>query len=413
MKKFLTRPLLLILGYVFLDLLGYSLILPLLPYYAENFGASVFLVGLLGTANALGQLIAAPIIGRLSDRYGRRPLLIFSIIGTLVAFLMLGFSQSLWMIFLSRIVDGLFGGNISLAKAYITDITDSKSRARSLGMIGASFGLGFIIGPVLGGVLGNIQLSLPAFVAAGLTFVNLIAVILWLPESLPIAQRNTTKPNSHTDFNLNNLLDELKRPCVGPLLNIRLFYSLAFTLFQVNFSLYAKEVLKLSVSQTGLILAYVGVLSVLVQAVAIGKLTERFQERSLAYVSTIVMTLMLIAWGFTGQVWLLLVILAPIALSGGVLNTILSSMLTKSVYREDVGGTLGLDSSMQTFAQIVTPGMGGLLLGTIGAPGLGLAAGGFMLIASLITRSKVSPHAVLEGPCCYCEEELSAEGAAG
>jgi DHA1 family tetracycline resistance protein-like MFS transporter len=413
MKSFLTRPLLLILGFVFLDLLGYSLILPLLPYYADSFGASVVLIGLLGTANALGQLIAAPVFGRLSDRYGRRPLLMVSIAGTLLAFLMLGFSQGLWMIFLSRIVDGLFGGNISLAKAYITDISDSKNRARSLGMIGASFGLGFIIGPVLGGVLGDIQLNLPAFVAAGLSFINLIAVIIWLPESLPLEQRSPKKTKPHTGFNLSNLLDELKRPCVGPLLNIRLFYSLAFTLFQVNFSLYAKEVLELSVSQTGWILAYVGLLSVLVQAVAIGKLTERFQERSLAYISTIVMTLMLLAWGFTGQVWLLLVILAPIALSAGVLNTILSSMLTKSVYREDVGGTLGLDSSMQTFAQIVTPGMGGYLLGTLGAPGLGLAAGGFMLIAAWITRSKVSRHAILEGPCCYCEEVLSNQGVEG
>jgi DHA1 family tetracycline resistance protein-like MFS transporter len=398
MKKILTRPLLLILSFVFLDLLGFSLILPLLPYYAENFGATVFLVGLLGTVNALGQLIAAPLIGRLSDRYGRRPLLIFSITGTFIAFLMLGFSHTLWMIFLSRIVDGLFGGNMSLAKAYITDITDSKNRARSLGLIGASFGLGFIIGPVLGGVLGSLQLNLPAFIAAGLSLINLVAVLIWLPESLPPEQRSNVQQHPHTRFNLDNLLDALRRPCVGPLLNIRLFYSLAFTLFQVNFSLYAKEILGLSLNQTGLVLTYVGVLSVLVQAVAIGKLTERFLERDLVYAAAIVITIMLTVWGFTAHIGLLLIILAPIALAAGILNTVLTSMLTKSVYREDVGGTLGLDNSMQTFAQIVTPGLGGFLLGALGAPALGLTAGVFMLIATLITRSKVVRQAPTDGP---------------
>lgn len=318
---------------------------------------------------------------------------------------MLAFSQSLWMIFLSRIVDGLFGGNMSLAKAYITDISDSKNRARSLGLIGASFGLGFIIGPVLGGVLGGIQLNLPALVAAGLSFLNLVAVLIWLPESLPAEERGKFRQSTRTRFTLQGLLDTLHRPCVGPLLNIRLFYSLAFTLFQANFSLYAKEVLGLSVNQTGLILTYVGVLSVLVQAVAIGKLTERFRERDLIYAAAIAITLTLTAWGFTQNVWLLLLILAPIALAAGVLNTILSSMLTKSVYKEDVGGTLGLDNSMQTFAQIVTPGLGGYLLGVLGAPGLGLAGGGFMLVATLITRSRVIRQSDLEGPCCYEDED--------
>jgi MFS transporter, DHA1 family, tetracycline resistance protein len=404
MKKILTPALLLILGFVFLDLLGYSLILPLLPYYAENFGATVFLVGMLGTVNALGQLIAAPIIGRLSDRYGRRPMLIFSIAGTLIAFIMLALSQSLWMIFLSRIVDGLFGGNMSLAKAYITDISEPKNRARSLGLIGAAFGMGFIIGPALGGVLGNIQLNLPAIVAAVLSLLNLIAVIIWLPESLPEDQRGKAKANPRTRFDFQNLLSAMQRPCVGPLLNIRLFYSLAFTLFQTTFSLYAKETLVLSVNQTGLILTYVGLLSVLVQALAIGKLTQRFRERDLTYFATILIMIMLTLWGFTRNVWVLLVVLAPISLAAGVLNTVLSSLLTKSIEKEDVGGTLGLDNSMQTFAQLVSPGLGAYLLGAFGAPALGLTAGGFMIFATLTARSKVIRQANLDDNC-YCEDE--------
>ncbi len=185
MSKELKRQLALIFGFVFIDLLGYSLILPLLPYYAANFGASVAVIGLLGTVNAIGQLIAAPVIGRLSDRYGRRPLLIVAIIGTVVAFLMLGFAKTLFLVFASRIVDGLLGGNTALARAYITDVTDSKNRARGLGIIGAAFGLGFIIGPAMGGFLSQYGYNVPAFVAAGLSIINLIAVIIWLPESTP------------------------------------------------------------------------------------------------------------------------------------------------------------------------------------------------------------------------------------
>ena len=388
MKKPEKKQLILIFAFVFLDLLGYSLILPLLPFYASSFGATLTLVGLLGTVNGLGQLIAAPLIGRLSDRYGRRPLLIVAVSGTILGFLLLGFAQSLWMIFLSRIVDGLLGGDTALARAYITDITEPKDRAKSLGMIGAAFGLGFIIGPVMGGLLGEISLSLPAFVAAGLAIISLAAVIIWLPESLPPEVRKNRRKNPHTKFNLANLVDELKRPCVGPLLVIRLFFSFAFTIFQSSFALYAKEILGLSVQSTGLVLTYVGLLSVIVQGFAIGKLTQVFKERQLILSSILIMAASLLAWGLTKDVWLLLVVLAPIALSGGILNTVLTSQITKAVYQEDVGGTLGLANSMQTLAQIITPGLGGVLLSNLGPWALGATASTLMVMAYVSTLGK-------------------------
>lgn len=401
MEKQKSKQLILIFGFVFLDLLGYSLILPLLPYYASDFGATLTLVGLLGTVNGLGQLIAAPVIGRLSDRYGRRPMLILAVSATILGFLILGFAKSLWVIFLSRAVDGLLGGNTALARAYITDITEPKDRAKSLGLIGAAFGLGFIIGPVMGGYLSLAGLNVPAFVAAGLAIISLIAIIIWLPESLPPEQRRQMRTNPHTAFTLSNLLDEFQRPCVGPLLIISLFYGFAFTLFQSNFSLYAKEVLKLSVQNTGLVLTYVGVLSVLVQGFAIGKLTKRFKERSLITTSIVLLAVTLLIWGFTRQIWLLLVILAPIALSAGILNTLITSQITKAVYKEDVGGTLGLTSSMQTLAQITTPGMGGLILSTLGPWALGVTSSIFMVLALVSLLGKSTRHANLDNqsPC--------------
>jgi len=399
MTKELRRKLIPVFGFVFIDLLGYSLILPLLPYYAETFTASLTLVGLLGTSNALAQLIAAPIIGRLSDRYGRRPLLLFSIAGTLVSFMVLGLADSLFMIFLSRILDGLLGGNIALARAYITDVTDDQTRARGLGVIGAAFGLGFIIGPAMGGLLSRFGFSVPALAAAGLSFINLIAVALWLPESLAEEDRARLRTSKLTSFSLNKLLDAIKRPCVGPLLGIRLFYSLAFTLFQANFALYALDFLELDVQYTSFILTYVGILSVLVQGVAIGPLTTRFSERRLMAMGSIILAVSLFAWGIVPDVWLLLVILAPIALAGGVLNVVLTSQLTKAIYREEIGGTLGLSNSLQTFAQIVAPGLGGLLLERSGAWALGLLAGLLMFGTWLYIRFSLSNQPEVSGPC--------------
>src|SRR5512140_1011655 len=174
---------------VFIDLLGFSLILPLLPYYAETFKTSETVTGVLIASYALMQLIGAPILGRLSDRFGRRPILLLSVCGTFLGFLLLGFANALWMLFASGILDGLTGGNLSVAQAYISDVTDEKDRSKGLGLIGAAFGLGFIIGPVTGGWLSQWGYAVPAFVAAGLSLANLALIYFWLPESLTVEKR--------------------------------------------------------------------------------------------------------------------------------------------------------------------------------------------------------------------------------
>jgi len=153
---------------VFIDLLGFSLILPLLPYYAETFAANSFVTGLLVASYAAAQLIGAPVLGRLSDRFGRRPLLLASVFGTFVGFILLGVANTLWMLFAARIIDGFTGGNLSIAQAYISDVTDAKNRSKGLGMIGAAFGLGFIIGPAAGGFLSQWGYHVPALVAASI-----------------------------------------------------------------------------------------------------------------------------------------------------------------------------------------------------------------------------------------------------
>ena len=179
MKK---SPLLPIFLIVFIDLLGFGLILPLLPFYAKSFGANELTIGLLLASYSLMQFIGAPVLGRLSDRYGRRPILLISQLGTFVGFIMLGFANGLGMLFASRIVDGVSGGNISTAQAYIADISDEKNRARNFGLIGAAFGLGFIMGPAIGGFLSQFGYQVPAFAAAGLSFLSMTLTFFLLHE---------------------------------------------------------------------------------------------------------------------------------------------------------------------------------------------------------------------------------------
>jgi DHA1 family tetracycline resistance protein-like MFS transporter len=379
----MKRPLILILLFVFVDVLGFSLILPLLPYYAATFSATPTLVGLLLAANSLTQLIGAPTLGRLSDRYGRRPLLLICIAGTVAGFLMLGWSRSLLMLFASRIVDGFLGGNTSLAQAYIADITDEKNRARGLGFIGAAFGLGFILGPLTGGILsrgGNY--SLPAFVAAGLAALNLLGVLLWLPESLPPERRAERSQDPRTAFTLRMLWEALHRPCVGPLLYATLMFSLAFTIFETMFALFAQARLRLEAQTTSYVLAYVGVLVAAIQGGGMGLLTKRFSDKQLTFGGAVLLAVMLLAWGLTPNLWLLLVVLAPLALASGVLRVSISSALTKSVYPEEMGGTLGLAAALGSLARVISPIMGGFLLDRVGAAAPGIL--GALLMALLI-----------------------------
>ena len=346
---------------VFIDLLGFSLIIPLLPYYAQTFNASDTQVGLLLASYAAAQFVAAPLLGRASDRVGRRPILVVSILGTMLAFIIFGLTTSLSLLFISRILQGLTGGNLSVAQAYITDITDAKSRNRSLGMIGAAFGLGFIIGPALGGILSNINYSLPAFVAAGLALINLLLVIFWLPESLT-PERRANMNASRPTVTLSALLEALRRPLIGPLLITRFFYSLAFAILQSIFSLFVLKRFGMSVLTTGLVLAYVGIIAVITQAWLIGKLSERYDDVTLIRASLLILALGLLAWAFAPSVPLLIAAVTPVAVGGGILNTILPSFLTKAVEPQEVGGMLGLSTSIESSTRVIAPLLGGFML---------------------------------------------------
>lgn len=377
-----NRQLVSVILVVFIDLLGFSLILPLLPYYAATFGSTAFVTGLLVASYAAAQLVGAPILGRLSDRYGRRPVLLASVLGTAAGFLLLGFAASLWVLFLSRIIDGLTGGNLSVAQAYISDVTDAKNRAKGLGMIGAAFGLGFIIGPAVGGFLSQWGYHVPALAAAGLAMTNLLLIYLWLPESLPPERRGEAMRNRPA-ITLAALLAALRRPFTGSLLISRFVFGVAFAMLQTIFSLYALTKFGLSATQTGFILAYVGVLAVITQGFLVGQLTRSVREDVLILGCAALHGVSLVAWGWAPTVPLMLISMAPVAFSGGMLNTLLTSTLTKAVDKTETGGILGFSTAIESSTRIIAPIAGGALIAQLGpwAPGL---VGGLMMAGLVI-----------------------------
>jgi DHA1 family tetracycline resistance protein-like MFS transporter len=351
---------------VLVDMLGFALIVPLLTFYADSFGASEFQTGLLVSSYAAVQMVSAPFLGRISDRYGRRPVFLISILGTFVGFLVLGFASSLWMLFVSRILSGLTAGNISVAQAYIADITDEKNRARGMGMFGAAFGIGFILGPALGGMLSQFGFAVPAFVAAGLAFINLLTVYFWLPESLTAERRAELSTRKKADFSFNALRSALQRPRVGPLLWVRFGFAIAFNSFQTVFPLYVLKRFGLDAQQTGYILAYIGIVLVVMQGGLIGPLSQRFKESDLLVAFLIFSWVGLTGWAVAPNVPFLLAAMLPMAIGAGSFNALINSAISKSVGREEVGGMLGFGSGLESLTRVVMPALASYLLGAYG-----------------------------------------------
>ena len=375
-----NRRLVIIFGIVLVDMLSFSLVLPLLPYYATRFGATPAIAGLIFSSYPLMQVIAAPIIGRLSDAWGRKPVLLFSIAGTASALVLLGLSNSIWMLFASRMLDGVTGGNISVAQAYMTDVTSEKDRGQAFGLVGAAFGIGFILGPATGGVLSQYGQMVAPFVAATLALGNLLLVAFVLPESLSAERRAQVRAEPAKGFSVHELGTAIRLPRVGPLMVVRIIIGFTFAVFEGGFSLWAAHALGLTATQNGLFLAYVGVISVVIQLGLIKPLTNRFSDEELITWSTLLAAVMLVAWGFSPNLVVLALLMPFLSLGMAVTNTILGSALTKAVYPDEVGGIIGLATATGSLTRIPAPFVAGLLLGLAGwAPGV--LAGGLTLLA--------------------------------
>jgi DHA1 family tetracycline resistance protein-like MFS transporter len=348
-------PLLPIFLIVFIDLLGFGLILPLLPFYAKSFGASELTIGLLLASYSLMQFIGAPVLGRLSDRYGRRPILLISQLGTFVGFIMLGFANGLGMLFASRIVDGVSGGNISTAQAYIADISDEKNRAKNFGLIGAAFGLGFIMGPAIGGFLSQFGYQVPAFAAAGLSFLSMALTFFLLHEP-------ERKATASREFSVKALKRAFAHPTIGILLTMVFTFGLAFAMFQTSFALFASARFGFDVQQTALVLTYVGVLSVIMQLLVVKRVVKRLGENRSIMVTMASLALGLVLMAAVQNPWMLIVVMPILSFGGGVTSPVLTSLISKSVDRAEVGGMLGISTSVDSLSRVAAPILGNALL---------------------------------------------------
>ncbi|MDP2234575.1 MAG: MFS transporter [Actinomycetota bacterium] len=398
-----NRRLLIMFAIVLVDMLSFSIVLPLLPYLAGDLGASAAQIGMLTAMYPLAQVFASPILGRLSDRFGRKPILVVSILGTTVGFVVLATARLLPILFVSRFIDGITGGNISVAQAYIADVTDEKERGAALGLIGAAFGMGFILGPVTGGLLSGISFALPAWVGAGLALTNALVVIFLLPESLSAQDRSRLRDRpKRRVLDPRGLAEAFAHKRVGPLLAMRTATGLGFAIFETSFALWAIAALGLSPQANGAVLGYVGVLSVIVQLVVIKRLTSRFSDDGILLWSLATAAVALALWGFVPNVWMLLVLMPALSVGLAVTNTVLTSALTKAVHRDEVGGILGLQTSIQSFTRIPAPVIAGALIGFGPVWSPGLLAG--------VTVGAMVPYAYLKlcwrpgAPACVDED---------
>jgi DHA1 family tetracycline resistance protein-like MFS transporter len=383
---------------VFVDILGFSIILPLLPFYATQVHAPDWTVGPLIASYSLCQFIAAPILGNLSDGYGRRPVLLFSQFGSLAGFLLLGVAMHLpnpllWL-FLGRMIDGFSGGNLTVAQAYISDITEARDRAKVFGMIiGVSFGLGFTIGPGLGAIISSrFGYDITAYLAAFFSFSSILATWFLLPET----QHRSDEPRPRGLAMYTRAAEYLRLPELRPLLLVFFFMSLPFTIYTTMFPLFAKNQLGFDVRQAGYFLALVGLLGIFWQGGMIGPFVKRFGEYK-----SLLMGLVASAAGLfyvvTVDVWWKLIVVAILFSFGhGISRPPLTSIITQASPPNRRGGVFGAMTSLESLTRILGPVLGGWLI-TLHPTWLGWVGGALFTIAVLIALTiKAEPQAGTE-----------------
>jgi len=411
-----------ILVIVFVDLLGLSIIIPILPYFATRFDATPIVIGILQATYPMMQFLGAPILGRLSDRFGRKPILIVSQIGTLAGFILLGFANTLTLLFISRIIDGISGANMSTAQAAIADSTTEKTRTQGLGLTGAAFGAGFVVGPMIASVVlvvshGSYQAV--AFTAAFFSLLSVLLTTFWFHETHQADSPSIRSLKS--PFSFGKMFEALGRPTIGILLLIMFFYQIAFGGYEQLFSLFTLTQLGTTITETSVLFAFAGVFIIIVQAGLIGRWSKQKGDRWLVLMGVSALAIGLIGtsltpripmpWydqakvveslagrsdlrlsaqniqvslpdeankGWFGIIWLVVASL-PAALGGGVLHPAVNSLISKSSEKSEVGGMLGISASMYAAANAIAPLFYGSLFQWLGPP-VPFFTGGLILL---------------------------------
>lgn len=350
---------------IFIDLIGFGIVLPLLPFYAQDFGASPMIIGLLVAIHPGMQFVFGPIWGRLSDRVGRRPILLLGLLGSGLSYLLFGLATSLWWLLASRVMQGIAGANVPVAQAYIADSTDLENRTRGMGLVGAAFGLGFIAGPAIGGVLVNFGYAVPGLFAAGLSILNACAAFFYLPESLSVDVRAQAiaQPATGPLGRLKLAGGFARQPAIGTLMAIFVLATFVFAAFTTVFPLWINVELGYDARHAGYLMAYLGLWMAIVQGRLLGPLARQFGERRLLVAGTAMLVVAYALLPTADTLWLLCVLLVPVAVGTGINWPTVTSLASQYAPIDKQGAVLGVMQSLSALGRMLGAAWAGWVFG--------------------------------------------------
>lgn len=340
---------------IFIDLIGFGIVLPLLPFYAQDFGATPLMIGFMVGVHPAMQLVFAPIWGRLSDRIGRRPILLVGLLGSGLSYLIFGLATGYWWLFASRVMAGIAGANVPVAQAYIADSTDAANRTRGMGLVGAAFGLGFIAGPAIGGALSHFGYAVPGYFAAALSLSNAVAAYFYLPESLPLQARRRIAERRARGLvgRLRMAVEFARRPAIGTLIGIFFLVTFVFAVFTTIFPLWLGAELGYSARHAGYLMAFLGLAMAIVQGRLLGPLASRLGERRLLVIGTSTLIGAYALLPLADALWLLCGTLVLVAFGTGLNWPSLTSLASQYADIDVQGAVLGVMQSMSSLGRML------------------------------------------------------------
>jgi predicted MFS family arabinose efflux permease len=359
-KKPKLNPILVIVITVFIDIIGYGIIIPLLPYYAKTFQAGPLYLGILIASFAIMQFFFAPILGNASDKFGRKPMLLLSLFISFVGFTIFSFANSYLILLLSRIIAGI-ATERAIAQAYIADLTDKKTRTKEMGKIGASIGAGFLIGPALGGALGIFGFSVPGYLAMLLTAINILFVFFFVPESNK-NKKNPTQQTKTVSNYVHKLIRVIKKPLIGSTLLIYFIITVAFSAIPVIVPLLGMEYYNFTSLDLSFIFIYIGLVQIILQGFLIDRLTKKIGQEKLIVIGPIIMAIGIFFMPLFKNLVFFYFTNALLAAGFGIMNTTIPALISKKAKFDEQGRFLGVASSVASIANIPGPLLGGLLV---------------------------------------------------
>ena len=384
-------PVLLMALTVFIDIAGFGLILPLLPFWAERLGANPTQVGLILTAYALAQFLFTPLLGAISDRFGRKPVILISLLIEALSFALTALAGSLWFLLAARFIGGLGASNIGTAQAVVADTTTPETRARGMGMIGAAIGLGFVVGPALGGALTGVSAGTPFWAAMGVALVNAVLAFFLMPETRKArVATDGVALSARRPSLLAGWATALRHPAVTRLVLVNFLFTLAFTAMEAVFPLFTQRVFGWQAVQNGYVFTYVGVIVVLMQGGLVGQIVKRIGERAtmIAGLALLAAGLLLLPFGLTLPV--MLVALALLSAGDGAVSPTSSALLSFAAPEDAQGATLGVAQGVAGLGRVIAPVAAGALFGSsLGAGSPYVVAGALALLALLVALPRL------------------------